>query len=238
MPGRKGKNKNAGKVAGIIVGLLAAGVVGYVLHMFTAPPCNDTTIYITIDDKFGLSWNGTGFNSTYNCSIFGIDGILTSWNVFTAINAFFAANKTKMLGENNITSETGAEWVINGFDDLGYAENADMFGTPSAITRCEGRTAKFTVGEMVTMFPVAWVGVYYNGSVHYGDFTYAAVDTFAIDLAAGNLTRAVWNNATQYMWRSVDHVIIYDWQKVYSPNQLLTSFNGVNTTMISAMFMP
>jgi hypothetical protein len=239
----KGKNKGKNqKIAGLILGFLAfgalSGVIGYYLHTFTT--CN-TTINMTIDPGFGLSWNGGAINATYNCSACSVGGIMFSHNYFDAINNYFAANKTKMLGDNNITSETGITWVTSGIVDMGYSENASLYSNPSNITRCEGRMIPFTFGCMVVVYSLVNVAVYYNGTTHYGMFTFRAIDTFATDFAAGNLTRTVWNNATQYMWRSVDSITIYDWQKMstgaYS-SLLYMNYNSVNTTMIPVTFMP
>lgn len=222
-----------------ILAFLGALGIGYLIWYH---PCCDTTLIETIDPGFGLSFDNGPINKTYNCSVFGVDGMQVSWNMFNAIDNYFVANgSTVMLGENNITNTTGVKWITAGYFDLGYSEDANMFGNPSNITRCEGRTYPFTMGCMVIMFPIAWVATYYNGTTHYGDFTFKEIDTFATALSAGNLTKSVWDAAKPFMWRGEDHLVIYDWQKMSTgayPNLLYTSFNGVNATLVSAVFMP
>nr|MDO8114444.1 hypothetical protein [Candidatus Sigynarchaeota archaeon] len=239
MGGKKNRNKNAGKVAGIIIGLFAAGVIGYLLHTFTAPGNNNTTVHVTVDDDFGLSFDGGVVNKTYNLTSFGVYSYTMSRNMFNAINAFFNANTTKFLDMNNITAETGIPYVVLGFTDYFYSADADYFYTADENTCVEGKTGHFTFGDNALLFWEVWIEVWYNGTTHYESFS--APEIVALDdcLYHGNLSRAVWLDALPFIFRSVNSLTIADWQQMsLVDDQLIVDIGGTPDTLYEYGFGP
>jgi hypothetical protein len=236
----KGEGTPRGTVATMaILMLLGAGFAGYLVYPLLNPCHRNTTLYITIDADFGLSFDGGAINSTFNCSEVGADSMLFSQNVFDAISAFFEDNRTKFLGENNVTTETGLSTCTAGYSDLMFVANTTIYGYPDNLTKYDGASTKFTFGDMVVMFSGVYVGVWYNGSENYEDFTFEEIDTFSTDFFNGVLNRTTWLAAKPYMWRGVDSIEILDWQQMTTgPDLLYVNFNGVPTTMIATFMGP
>jgi hypothetical protein len=238
--GSKGKSKAGWYVTAAALGILGGVLLGLLIGPFVLPRgSSGVTVCVTVTDDFGLSFDGGEVNETYNCTSFGIYAFTVSRNVFDAIQAFFAENKTKMLAMDNISTETGIDYVILGFVDYFYSDDADFWGSADNETCVEGQKACFTFGDNVLLFWEVYVSVWYNGTTHYEDFSAAEIIALDAALLYGNLTRAVWLEALPFIYRGVDSIVVSDWQQMsLVDDQLDVTINGVDDTLYEYGFGP
>jgi hypothetical protein len=221
-----GKNKHAVRNAVIttaIISILASGIIGGLLGAYLAPN-TDTRVKITIDPGFGVIYGGV-LNASCNCSRMELEAFSFSWSVYNAITAFFAANKTKMLGMNNITSETGLEDYIMGNAYYYMGNSSIIYWWPTNTTKMEGMSNTFSLGH-VAAEPEIEIGSFINGSYESDYFMPNATVTMDDALYDGNLTASVWNAA--WMLKSFNSVIITSWN--YDQYTLNVIVDGVSTT--------
>lgn len=225
----------------IVMSLVAGGVgvLGYFSYSWINPGKTTTSMTITIDSNFGLALkNGTNLsplNSTFNCSYIAVAATYFSWNVYNAIDAFFNANKTAVLGPNNILAQTGVSWFQIGVNEGIFANNFSIFSeTPSPTTRLEGQSNTFNFGNYVVCIPVIMVGTYRNSTTYKtGGFTFKSITAFLNGMDSDSLNYTTWKSAT--FLKGQDSMVVKEWK--YDVNKIQNStldvvFNGAEMDLV------
>lgn len=227
---KKDKEKENEKQNGIItvillLGLLGGALIGYAVYPWFNPS-TDTRVRITIDSNFGVIEGGV-LNKTCNCSKMELEAYSFSWNVYDAITAFFAdpSNLTKMLGMNNITTETGVDNYVMGDAYYYMGNGSTMFSWPNSTVKMEGMSNTFSIGHAAAE-PVIMVGSFINGTYENDDFMPNSTLVMDDALYNGNLTASVWNAA--WMLKGFSSITIVSWN--YDEYTLNVIVDGVATT--------